>query len=1414
MSSNLFSYNTDPQYPDRYNRSTGWIRVLPVPGRPLQTAELTEMQSILHDNSKQFMDSLFRNGSPIRGLRASLVNSTSTSDSLSVVVSSGVLYVEGVLVDVEGATLSVPSTGTHTIGVLISESIITEKEDPSLRDPIKGGALYGLEGASRLVWSTALVVDNSNSYVIAQISDGSLTQLDLNPLYAVTDQLARYTTDRLGNFCVSGYDVSSVATSSRAITDRAKYSALQAASDSATSSLQVALSDAQAAKLTLDSLKTQYDNALSLSTISPSPTNLARTADLSNRLADAQSRYNDLSNQVVVKETLKQSAASDLSRAASLLVDKHQFTISPGVAYVEGYRICKSTPTIVEVPKDLPVSTVQSARFTYEGSPSRAIRQLLITGPYGWSDVLTDSTTLQLTFQSLLYQNSSLDITVTLSTVGSSDLASFLSFVVASLNDTSDTISSRVTYTCSNPSLTATQIRAVLKNNLVISSVGPSNTSLQVVSTSLNERSNQIGLAVTSNVVTPSPLAGSGKLVADIPSSNLSGGGTTTSFQLGFRPVSEVIRVVAELQQDLKPINRGTTPGTSDVLGDDSIFRIVTVVQGTTTFIENVDYRLINQSQIDWSPSGGNEPAPGTTYYVSFLYTQPLAANDDYVLDTSTDSIRFVGRTPAVVYVGGTSVYNGSFTVDYSYYLSKAGLIYLDRDGQFSWAVSAASQSPVAPTLPANVLPVASFVMAADSVSISPVDCKRLSAADQKRLVDSVQANTSAIETLKLDLEAYRKATSEVTPIGLYSDSIQDLSKLDITNAAWTAAVSPITQSLTAGYTHRDVLIRTTGNPSPNESGAASLWCLPWTPVQLLSQGRITSTRGLPAKVKPHMYLSSYSSFSCQPLTGISGCDYLIGYGSSNSSDYVDAIQRTVSNLFGSMGDKLAASLVRNEAVSVSAEQYDEASFLGYLSKVKAAPITVLVTVEGLAPNSDNYGVFLQSREVSTFVPQSNTPLSLAYPGRLKAKADGSLSFLLTVTPSLGVNTIEVQSPNLDQPVRARLSAFNNLLDQVVLGALSSWTKTLLPINPSGLTPIDPWDSGNSIYHYGLTECLSIPYECCVSSLVIHLRTGSISTPMNAYLLDKQGSLLARATTSSYQYSDDGSLPTELLFRRPIPVSRSQYSIALESPTPGYTLFTSELGGTPLPASRGSISNQLYLGSSLSLDGNVLPYEDLTFSVSRASFSPSLTVDLGTYGVSDGITNITHFCLNTRDVLPRGTSITYEYEDGDRWSPFIGGRMVCLPSTKASLHLRATLASTNEKLSPFLLLEGLTVSLYSSNLTSAVISKPAIYEDPYTGIAITLRYVKPPEASLTVKYSPTQGFPWEGTEWLDVPLDVSSTRLVDPTIQLYESTYRRQESSPYYVLTNPRTRFRYQVIMTTTDRCKQALISNVITYVH
>ena len=138
--------------------------------------------------------------------------------------------------------------------------------------------------------------------------------------------------------------------------------------------------------------------------------------------------------------------------------------------------------------------------------------------------------------------------------------------------------------------------------------------------------------------------------------------------------------------------------GQADPLPDNSVQQIELITQGGTTFNQPANYKL-TAGQVDWSPSGP-EPAPGSTYQVTYLYIAQVAATD-----VDTRGLTVTGA------VAGTTV-----LLSYNFALRRIDRLTLSADGDIAWVRGVpAPWIPIAPQVPGNVLTIASVYQTWDA---------------------------------------------------------------------------------------------------------------------------------------------------------------------------------------------------------------------------------------------------------------------------------------------------------------------------------------------------------------------------------------------------------------------------------------------------------------------------------------------------------------------------------------------------------------------------------------------------------------------------------------------------------------------------------------------------------------------------
>lgn len=156
-------------------------------------------------------------------------------------------------------------------------------------------------------------------------------------------------------------------------------------------------------------------------------------------------------------------------------------------------------------------------------------------------------------------------------------------------------------------------------------------------------------------------------------------------------PIAEIKALRVTLQKTVSLVH-GAYAGVSDALPDTSVMTLVEVKQGDTVYEAGTDYKKTGD-KVDWSP-GGAEPAPGSTYNVTYTYLDKSLTpeNADY------DGFSVSGA------VAGTGI-----MVSYNQALPRIDRLCISADGVFSWVRGVASEyNAQAPAVPATLLALAS----------------------------------------------------------------------------------------------------------------------------------------------------------------------------------------------------------------------------------------------------------------------------------------------------------------------------------------------------------------------------------------------------------------------------------------------------------------------------------------------------------------------------------------------------------------------------------------------------------------------------------------------------------------------------------------------------------------------------------
>lgn len=169
--------------------------------------------------------------------------------------------------------------------------------------------------------------------------------------------------------------------------------------------------------------------------------------------------------------------------------------------------------------------------------------------------------------------------------------------------------------------------------------------------------------------------------------------GGSATIQMNRFPLESILGVVITREKTVS-ITRGGFSGGQDTLPDVSVLSIQSITQGATTYTATTDF-FLNGDKVDWSP-GGAEPAPGSTYSVTYRYLGNVTPS---AVDLQAGTFTVTGA------VNGTLV-----LTDYRWKLPRYDRLCIDREGNFSRVKGISSRfTPLPPAVPSNLLALATI---------------------------------------------------------------------------------------------------------------------------------------------------------------------------------------------------------------------------------------------------------------------------------------------------------------------------------------------------------------------------------------------------------------------------------------------------------------------------------------------------------------------------------------------------------------------------------------------------------------------------------------------------------------------------------------------------------------------------------
>ena len=185
----------DPYF-DRFDSSTDRTKVLFVYDRPLQNAELNEVQSVFSYYMGGIGNMVAKDGDMQQGMGY-------TQNGNNITVKDGLVYLAGKVRNFKQQTVTIKGTGVDNIGVRLVQSKVTYQDDNSLVGIAPNQESTNKAGADRLVETVELVANDDAAATIYKFNDGKLFLVsDNSQLSKINEIVAQHDFDALGSYRV------------------------------------------------------------------------------------------------------------------------------------------------------------------------------------------------------------------------------------------------------------------------------------------------------------------------------------------------------------------------------------------------------------------------------------------------------------------------------------------------------------------------------------------------------------------------------------------------------------------------------------------------------------------------------------------------------------------------------------------------------------------------------------------------------------------------------------------------------------------------------------------------------------------------------------------------------------------------------------------------------------------------------------------------------------------------------------------------------------------------------------------------------------------------------------------------------------------------------------------------------------
>lgn len=835
----------------------------------------------------------------------------------------------------------------------------------------------------------------------------------------------------------------------------------------------------------------------------------------------------------------------------------------------------------------------------------------------------------------------------------------------------------------------------------------------------------------------------------------------TSRYTLNNNYVSSIKKLVG-IVEETQNITRGSIIGGIDYLPLAPAVEIISITQGSETYVNGTDFQLANDG-VDWS-IGSHAPDPGSTYQCVWTYNKTMIKDTDYTLTLSDDT-----TLGYIDFLNGDKPVSGStFLVNYDYMLARIDVVSLDMLGN---VLVTKGQSDILRTVStpnvdsSEVLPIGSVLLTpmSDVPTIVNNNTKNITMFDLYNLLERVNSleYNQAITDLDQEAAAGENATELM---GILTDGFIGITKSDTYHSEWSATIDLHNAELTVPF-EADVHQLVPDTESEYSANAFDrILTNGCSELKLISQNLASSA----------FRVNSYNAFPKSPTVVIT----------PSIDNWVDTSTMTVQGgvvtkvvTFLTWSQYYASSWYKNQTTSHSAVQSVINSAITYMRQRD-----ITIKISNLEPTADNVVVLFNNQQMVV------SPTLASYQGTktgtLKADASGYTAGKFRIPANTLCGTVEVKAYAENTPSLNGTATYTaNGTKQVITRKV--WTEKVSPRITDPLAQSFQFDMDQYITGVGLFFCdknLSEPITIQVRNMV----NGYPGTTVYAEKVVQPSAIKGSATAAN---------ETKIMFDNPVYCNANEsYCFTVLSDSDIDSLWIAETTKQDI-SSRAIISKNPYLNGTMFSSSNAITWtahqsQDLKFNLYGLKFNSSGKVKFKE--ITD--VSIDRIELMSDESIPAGCSIQWQYSvNGGAFLPIEAYDSRDLSEVANTIQIQAILNGTTTT-SPAIALDSLILVGSQNENEGIYISKNVNVAAGFNNVKVVVDMNLPTGTNAVVSFATdTNGINWQ-------PL--SNTSTVQKSASYKTFTFEKTLDEKAY-------NYRVKIDLTTVNKINRPRVQNL-----